>query len=49
MFLDLLKKIIFLFRVRHGTIYLVNSGAAYSAKETINETKLLSLSIKSLL
>ena len=29
--------------------YVVNSDAAYSAKETINKTKLLSLPIKSLL
>ena len=37
MFLDLFKKKNFLFRVHHCTIYLVNSGAAYSAEETINE------------
>ena len=49
MFLDLFLKIIFLFRVHHSTIYFVNSGAAYSAEETINEIELLSLSIKSLL
>ena len=42
------KKIFFLFRVHHCTIYVVNSVAVYSAEETINEMKLLSLSIKSL-
>ena len=49
MSLDLFLKIIFLFRVYHCTIYVVNSDAAYSAEETINIIKLLSLSIKSLL
>ena len=42
-------KIIFLLRVYHCTIYVVNSDAAYSAEETINKIKLVSLSIKSLL
>ena len=40
---------IFLLRVHHCTIYFVNSDAAYSAEETINKIKLLSLPIISLL
>ena len=49
MFLDLFKKNIFLLRVYHCTIYVVNSDAAYSGEETINKIKLPSLPIKSLL
>ena len=49
-FWTFLKNIyIFLLRVHHCTIYVVNYHAAYSAEETINEIKLLSLPIKSLL
>ena len=43
-----LKKNVIL-RVHHCTIYVVSSDAAYSAEETINKIKLLSLPIKSLL
>ena len=48
-FWTFLKKNIFLLRVHHCTIYVVNSDAAYSAEETINKIHLLSLQIKSLL
>ena len=48
-FWTFLKKNIFLLRVHHCTIYVVNSDAAYSAQETINKINLLSLPIKSLL
>ena len=48
-FWTFLKKNIFLLRVHHCTICVVNADTEYSAEETINKINLFSLPIKSLL